>query len=90
LFWLGTQVYVYPILVFMEKPSVWGALRFALAAAFANPFFTVVLMVIAGALTFVSIVLFIFLFFAWPAVMVLLGQHSLRLFLERAGVKPED
>lgn len=97
LFWLylacfliATQMYAYPILVGMEKPSTLGALRLALTAAFGNPFFSIVLVLMAAALTAVSVVVVILLFFVWPALMALLDEHSLRLFLERAGVKLED
>lgn len=90
LFLVAAQMYAYPILVGMEKPSVLGALRLALAAAFGNPFFSLVLVLIAVALTAVCGILVILLIFTWPALMVLLSEHSLRLFLERAGVKLED
>lgn len=89
-FWLSMQIYVYPILVSLEKPTVLGAIKTAALAAFANPLFTLLLFVIAIALTALSVVLAILVLLAWPAVMVLLGEHSLRLFLERVGIKPED
>ncbi len=90
LLWLSAQLYVYPILVSMERPSVLAALRLAVAAAFANPLFSLMLIVIAGLLTVLSVVLPILLPLAWPALMSLLGVQSLRLFLQRAGVKTED
>lgn len=97
LFWLylvffliATQMVAYPVLVGMEKPSVWGALRLSLTASFTNSFFAFVLVLIAAALTGVSVIVVILLFFIWPALMALLGEHSLRLFLARAGVKLED
>lgn len=90
LFLVAAQMYAYPILVGMEKPSVLGALRLALTAAFGNPFFSFVLVLIVAALTAVSGAVVILLFFVWPALMALLDEHSLRLFLERAGVKLED
>jgi uncharacterized membrane protein YesL len=90
LFWIAAQIYVYPILASLERPTVLGALKTALLAAFANPFYTFVLFVAAIALTALSIVVAFLILLAWPAVMVLLGEHSLRLFLERAGVKVED
>jgi uncharacterized membrane protein YesL len=90
IFWLGMGMYVFPILVGMENPTVLGALKTSALAAFANPLFTLLLMVIAIALTALSVVLAILIILAWPAVMVLLGEQSIRLFLERAGVKPEE
>lgn len=90
LFLTAAQMYAYPILVGMEKPAVLGALRLALTVAFGNPFFSGVLVLIAAALTAVCGIVVILLFFVWPALMVFLGEHSLRLFLERAGVKLDD
>lgn len=90
LFLLAAQMYAYAILVGMEKPSVGGALRLALTAAFSNPFFSLVLALIAAALAVGCGILPILLVFAWPALMALLAEHSLRLFLERAGVKLDD
>lgn len=87
---LSVQLYVYPILVSLERPTVMLALRTALVAAFANPFFSLLLLAIAGALTALSIALFILAVMIWPALMSLLGVQSLRLFLQRAGVKSED
>lgn len=88
--WVSVQLYVYPILVSLERPTIWLALRTALAAAFANPFFSLLLLIIAGALTALSVVVPILLIFIWPALMLLLGAQSLRLFLARAGVKEES
>lgn len=90
LLWVSVQLYVYPILVSLERPTIWLALRTALAAAFANPFFSLLLVLIAAALTVLSVVLPILLLFIWPALMLLLGAQALRLFLARAGVKEES
>lgn len=90
LFWLTMQIYVYPILVSLEKPTVLGAIKTAALAAFANPLYSMVLLIVAAALTALSVVLAILVLMAWPALMLLLGEHSLRLFLERAGVKVDD
>lgn len=89
-FWLAMQIYIYPILISLEEPSVLAALKTAALAAFANPLYTLMLLVVAIALTAVCVVLAMLVLFVWPALMVLLGQHSLRLFLERLGVKLDD
>jgi uncharacterized membrane protein YesL len=89
-FWLSVQFYIFPILVGMKEPSLFPAVRMAAAMAFGNPLFSLVLLVIAAALTFLSIVLAIMIIFAWPALMALLGEHSLILMLQRAGIKIED
>lgn len=90
LLWLSAQLYAYPILVSMDRPRLLTALRLAVAAAFANPLFSLLLAVIAGALTALSILIPILLLLAWPALMSLLGVQALRLFLQRAGIKTED
>jgi uncharacterized membrane protein YesL len=86
-FWFSVQLYLFPILVGMEQPSVLGALRMAAILAFANPLFSILLCVIAILLTGLSVALAILLLLAWPAVMTLLGEHSLMLFMERLGGK---
>ena len=90
LFWLSVQFYSYPVLVRMEKPRALGALRTAVLGALANPLFSIVLLLIAAAFTLLGVLTIIFFFLIWPALMALLGEHSFRLFLERAGVKEED
>lgn len=90
LLWISVQLYAFPILVSLERPTIWLALRMALVAAFANPFFSLILLLIAGVLTALSIALPILLIFAWPALMLLLGVQAFRLFLARAGVKEES
>jgi hypothetical protein len=88
LFWLGVQLYLYPVLVGLETPSVTGALRIALAMAFSSPLFSLILLLLAAVLTGISVVLAVTLFAAWPAVMLLLGEHSVRLFVQTATQKP--
>ncbi len=44
------------------------------------------LLLVALALTAISVVLAVLVFIVWPALMALLGEHALRLLLERAGV----
>jgi uncharacterized membrane protein YesL len=85
LFWLSAQLYLFPALAGLHQPSVRGALRIAATAVFANPFFSLVLLLIAAALTAFSVVLAILILLAWPALMALLGEHSLKLFVERVG-----
>ena len=86
-FWIGVQVYLYPVLVGLDTPTVPGALRIALAMAFANPIFSLVLLVLAAIITCVSVALAVTLFAAWPAVMILLGEHSVRFIVDRAAQK---
>ena len=90
LFWLSVQFFVWPILVRMERPGALAAIRTAALAAWANPLFSLLLLVIAAILTGASIMLPFLVFVVWPAVMALLGEHSFRLFLERAGVKEAE
>lgn len=90
LFWLGVQFYVWPILVRMERPGALAVIRTAALAAWANPLFSLLLLVIAAILTGASIMLPFLAFVVWPALMALMGEHSFRLFLERAGVKEAE
>lgn len=87
--WLGVQTYLFPVMVGLKKMSVWGTLRTAVALALANPFFTILIVVLGLVLTGVSVVVAILILMAWPAVMTLIGEHSLMLFVERAGGKPD-
>ena len=82
--WMSMQVYLYPVLVGLEEPSVWAALRTSLVLVLANPLFSIILVLLAILLTGISIVLAILLLFAWPALVVLLGEHALKLLVERA------
>jgi hypothetical protein len=90
LFWLSVQFYAYPVLVRMQKPRTLGALRTAVLGALANPLFSIVLLLIAAFFTALGALTVIFFFLVWPALMALLGEHSFRLFLARAGVKEAD
>lgn len=85
IYWAGVLLYVFPILVGMKEPSVLGAVKMAAMMAFANPLFSVLLVVIAGLLTGLNVVLAILVLIAWPALMMLLGSHSLKLVVELAG-----
>lgn len=89
LFWLSIQFYVYPFYLALEKPGLGQALRMSALAAFANPLFSVLLLIPALLLTGLSLALVILIVIAWPALMALLSEHALRLLLERAGVKQE-
>lgn len=82
--WLSVQVYVYPIYASLEQPSLRMALRMAALAVLANPLFSTLLLVVAGALTALCAALPILLPIAWPALMALLGEHALELLLQRA------
>lgn len=82
-FWIGVLLYLFPVLIALKEPTIIGTLRTAIAMTFANPVFSVILVVIAAALTGLSIALPILLLLAWPALMTLLGEHSLKLFVER-------
>lgn len=90
LFWISVLFYVYPMLVGLEKPSVWGALRSAVLIAAANPLYSIVLVLLAGALTGFNVALPILLLFIWPALMILLGEHGVRYVLIRVGVLKEE
>jgi uncharacterized membrane protein YesL len=85
LFWISVQIYLYPVLVGLKEPTLWGALRTATVLTFANPLFSILLLVLAIVLTALSIVIPILLLFAWPAVIILLGEHALLVFMERLG-----
>lgn len=86
LFWLSVQLYIFPVLIGLKTPTVWGILRTATILAFGNPLFSILLLILAGALTALSIVIPLLLLMAWPAVMLLLGDHSLTTFMERMGI----
>jgi len=84
-YWAGVLVYVFAVLVGMKAPSVLGAVKMAAVMAFANPLFSVLIVVIAALLTGLSVVLAILVLIAWPGLMLLLGSHSLKLMVEMAG-----
>ncbi len=89
-YWLSVQIYAFPILVGMKEPSVLGTIKMALMMAFANPLFSVLLVVIAALLTGLSVVLAVLVVVIWPAMMLLLGSHSLKLVVERAAPPAEE
>lgn len=86
LFWLSAQFYVFPVLVGLGKPTVLRAIKTAALGSVANPLFSALLLVVAAVLSAVSIAIVILVVLLWPALMALLGEHSLRLFFQRAGV----
>ncbi|MGE5603158.1 MAG: hypothetical protein ACM30E_08905 [Nitrososphaerales archaeon] len=90
LFWASMQFYVYPFYLALEKPTMGYSLRMAALATFANPLFSVLLLAVALALTAVSVVLAILVVIAWPSLMALVGDHALRLLLQRAGVEQKE
>ena len=81
-FWAGVMVYQFPVLIGLVEPTVWSAVRTSVAMAFANPLFSIFIVVIACALTVLSGAIPILMLLAWPAVVSLLGEHSLKLFVE--------
>jgi uncharacterized membrane protein YesL len=89
-YWASVQVYIFPILVGMKEPGVLAALKMALMMAFANPLFSVLILVIAALLTGLSVVLAILVLIAWPGIVVMLGAHSLKLVVEMAGGGKEE
>ncbi|MCX6031385.1 MAG: DUF624 domain-containing protein [Chloroflexi bacterium] len=89
-FWLSAQLYLFPMLIALKEPRIWAALRTTAVIAFANPIFSILLLILALALTALCVVLAILVPLAWPALMVLLGEHALKLLLERAGIKGEE
>jgi uncharacterized membrane protein YesL len=88
--YLGVQAYLFPVLVGLKKTSVWGTLRTAVALALANPIYTLITVILILALTALSVVIAILVLMAWPVVVALIGEHSLLLFIERSGGKPDD
>lgn len=89
-YWLSIQTYVFPVLVGMKEPSVMGALKMAAMMAFANPLFSLIIVIVAALLTGLSIVLAVLVLLAWPSILMLLGAHSLKLMVELAGGVPEE
>ena len=86
-FWITAQFYLFPVLVGMEHPSVKEALKMTAVLAFANPFYSIAFLVLAALLTGISIAVAPLLLLAWPAVMSLMGQHSLKMFVEQAAAR---
>lgn len=90
LIWLAIQLYAYPMLTGLEQPKVLQALRNAGLIAVANPFYSTLLVLLAIALTVMSVVVIALLPIAWPALLALLGEHGVRLVLIRAGILKEE
>lgn len=89
-FWLSIQLFVYPFFVALEKPGVLPCYKMAALAAFANPVYATLLLLVTLLLTAVCIALPVLALLVWPALIALLGEHGLRLLLIRAGVEKED
>lgn len=89
-YWLAVQIYAFPILVALKEPGIISALKTAAMMAFANPLFSVLILIIAGLLTGLCVVLAVLLLVVWPGIAVMLGTHAFKLVLERAGIKTED
>jgi hypothetical protein len=83
-FWIGVQLYLYPVLAGLQIPTVWSALRMAAVMTLANPLFSILLLVLAAVLTVISAALIVPLLVAWPAVIILLGEQSVKLFVGQA------
>jgi uncharacterized membrane protein YesL len=83
-FWIVVQIYLYPVLVGLTVPTVLGALRLAAVMTLANPLFSLVLLLLAVLITGISAVLVVPILAAWPAVIVLMGEQSVKLFVEQA------
>ncbi len=88
--WFGAQLYLYPVLVGLKQPTLGNILRTTAVVTLANPIYTTILSGLAVFLTGLSIVLAILLPLAWPAVIMLLGEHSFMLFMERMGITPGE
>lgn len=84
LFWAGAQIYLFAVLVGLQVPNVWGAYRLAAAMALANPLFSLLAVVLVAILTALSVVLTVALVLLWPALMALVGEHSVKYLVERA------
>jgi uncharacterized membrane protein YesL len=89
-FWLGMQLFVYPFFAALEEPGVLRSYKMAALATFANPLFAALLVLLALILTAVSVALPVLVLLIWPALMALMGEHGLRLLLQRAGLEKED
>jgi len=86
-FWIVVQLYLYPVLVGLEAPSIRGAFRMAAAMTLAKPLFSVLLLLLAFLLTGVSAALVIPALAAWPVLIVLMGAGSVKMFVEEAAQK---
>ncbi|MCU0507025.1 MAG: hypothetical protein MUC34_01250, partial [Anaerolineae bacterium] len=84
------QLFVYPFFAALEEPGVLRSYKMAALATFANPLFAALLVLLALILTAVSVALPVLVLLIWPALMALMGEHGLRLLLQRAGLEKED
>ncbi|MCX7707745.1 MAG: hypothetical protein N2204_07035, partial [Anaerolineae bacterium] len=89
-YWLAGQIYAFPILVALKQPGVIPALKTAAMMAFANPLFSVLILMMAAVLSGLCVILAILLLIVWPGIVVMLGTHALKLVLEVAGIQTED
>jgi len=89
-FWVGVLVYLFPVLVGQEQPRPGAALRTAALLALGNPLFTALLVAIGVLFTAASGAVFLLLIFVWPALLALMGEHALRLFMVRAGLPLDE
>ena len=83
MFWLGVCLLMFPVLVGLKEPGVMATLKTCVGIVFTNPLFSLLLVIIACALTILSVILPFLLVLAWPAVIILLGEHKLKLVVER-------
>ena len=90
IFWLGMQFFVYSFFVALVEPRVGHCYKMAALSALANPLYSALLLLLGILLTVVSIALPILLILVWPALMAMLGEHGLRLLLQRAGAEEKD
>jgi uncharacterized membrane protein YesL len=82
---LAAQLYLFPVLVALKEPTVATALKTAGILALANPFYSLLAVILILLLTGLSVALAVLLLLAWPAVIALFGEHALMLFMERSG-----
>ena len=81
--WSAAQIYVYPLLIAMEKPRVLLIFRNALLLTLANPLFTVLLLVLFLALTVVSVAFPLLLILVLPGLLSLVSTRALVYLVER-------
>lgn len=77
LLWLAMQIYLFPLLFEMEEPRLGWILRNAVLLPLIRPGYTLLLLILLIAVTFLSSVLFLLLVVAWPALLALVGARAL-------------
>jgi uncharacterized membrane protein YesL len=87
IFWLGMQLFLYSFFVALEKPRIVHCFKMAALAALANPLYAALLLLITLALTALCIALPILLVLVWPALMAMMGEHGLRLLIQRGSAE---